>query len=356
MPNESFQDKTEKATPKRREKAREEGNVARSTEINSAVVLLVGTLTLYIVGSWFLERVQFGMVTLFRESSHLSLSIEKLDHYAMLAIQFVLEILAPVAVMILIFGLASNIVQVGFLFSLKSIQPKLNKLNPLQGFKRLFSLRSIVELIKGIIKITIVGMVAYATIKGDFEEYALLQGSQISVILQFIGKLGFNLVIRIALILFVLAILDYAYQKWEYERNLKMSKQEIKDEYKQAEGDPKVKGRIRALQRQLVINAMIQELPDADVVITNPTHLAVALKFDGDSMSSPKVVAKGARKMAERIKAIAAENNIPIVENKELARAIYKTVDVGMEIPAKFYQAVAEVLSYVYRLKNKRFD
>ena len=354
MPGDSFQEKTEKATPKRRREAREEGNVARSIEINSAVVLLAGTLTLYLVANWLIERIRMGMVYTIRESAYLNLTVMDIENYAQIAIKFMLEIVAPLALVILVIGIATNALQVGFLFSLKPLQPKLSKINPIEGFKRLFSLRSFVELIKGILKISIVGYFAYKTIKGEYDNYYLLMDSNIITIVSFIGKLAFKLILKITLILLILAILDYIYQKWDYEKNLRMSKQEIKDETRQAEGDPLVKGKIRFLQRQFVVNAMIKELPEADVIITNPVHLAVALKYDTETMTAPKVVAKGARKLAERIKQIAQEHDIPILENKELDQLLYKSVDVGMEIPSKSYYALAEVLSYVFRLKNKQ--
>ncbi len=354
-PNDSFQEKTEKATPKRRGEAREEGNVARSMEINSAAVLLVGILALYFMSSWMMSRMQWGIKFLIRQSPFIRLSIEEMDNLALIAFRFLVECVAPVTFIIFVFGIVANISQVGLMFNPKPLQPDLSKINPIEGFRRLFSLRSFVELLKGIVKISIVGYVAYTTIKNDVNTYYVLLDSTVPVIVLYIGKLAFKLVLKITLILIFLAVLDYLYQRWEFEKNIRMSREEIKEEMKQSEGDPKIKGRMRALQRQMVVNAMIRELPDADVVITNPTFLAVALKYDPASMSSPKVVAKGARKMAERIRNVAEEHGIPIVENKELAQALYKTVDVGMEVPTKFYQAVAEVLSYVYRLKGKRF-
>ncbi|MBN2008087.1 flagellar biosynthesis protein FlhB [candidate division KSB1 bacterium] len=353
--DDSFQEKTEKATPKRRGEAREEGNVARSMEINSATVLLVGILALYFLSGWMLSHMQWGIKFLIQQSPFIELSVEDLDNFAMIAIRFLLECVAPLAFIILVFGIVANVLQVGLMFNLKPLQPNFNKINPIEGFKRLFSMRSLVEFIKGLIKIFIVGYIAYLTIKSDFQTFYLLLDSHIPVIVLQLGKLAFKLVLKTTLILVILAILDYLYQRWEFEKNIRMSKQEIRDESRQSEGDPKVRGRIRALQRQIVVNAMIKELPEADVVITNPTQLAVALKYDTASMTAPKVVAKGARKMAERIRNIAVEHGIPIVENKELAQALFKTVDVGKEVPTKFYQAVAEVLSYVYRLKGKKF-
>jgi len=355
LPKDSFQDRTEKATPKRRLEARQEGNVARSIEINSALILLVCTLTLYFFANWMISRIKMGMAASIKHATQINLTADNLNDYALIAIQFIAENVAPLALLIILFGIAANILQVGFLVSFKSMQPKLSKINPVEGFRRLFSLRSLTELIKGILKIVIVGYVAYLTIKGEFDQYNLLMDSDIYTIVSVIGKLAFKLALKITLILAVLGVLDFLYQKWEHERNLRMTKQEVSDEHKQAEGDPLIKGKIRTMQRQFMINAMIKELPSADVVITNPVHVAVALKYESSAMAAPKVVAKGARKMAERIKSIAMEHDIPIMENPELARALYKSVDVGVEIPPKFYQAVAEVLSYIYQLKNKKF-
>lgn len=356
MPNESFQEKTEKATPKRRFEARQEGNVARSMEINSAVILLTGTLTLYFMGPWLMGRIRLGMTTIFREAVYVDLTVERMNDFAQLALSYMVINLLPLLFTILLTGITANVVQVGLIFSSKPLKPKLSKINPLKGLKRLVTLRSLLELVKSIIKLTIICYFAYTTIKGDFSNYQQLLDSDITISLAMIGSMAFKLVIKIAVVLLVMAIIDYFYQKWDHERNLKMTKQEVQDESKQTEGDPKVKSRIRSLQRQFMINAMIHELPEADVVITNPVRYAIAIRYNSQAMAAPKVIAKGARKTAERIKKIARQNDIPIVENKELARALYKTVEVGMEVPTRFYQAIAEVLSYVYRLKNKKMD
>lgn len=355
MADESFQEKTERATPKKRQQAREEGNVARSVEINSAVVLFFGTLVLYVMSGWLMNRMRMGMVVIFREAPKITLNVEDFRNLAIIVIQFMAINIIPFAIALLLIGVAANVAQVGWLFSPKSLKPKFSKLNPIEGVKRFFSVKSIVELFKGIIKIAIVGYFVYGIFKEDFESYQLLIHQNIASIVSALAGFSFKILIKTAAVFLLLAILDYTYQKYDYEKNLRMSKEDIKDEFKQAEGDPKVKGKLKSMQRQFLLNAMINELPDADVVVTNPVHLAVALKYDSEKMEAPKVVAKGARKIAERIKKIAREHNIPIVENVELARALYKTVDVGKEVPGNLYKAVAEVLSYVYRLKNKRF-
>jgi flagellar biosynthetic protein FlhB len=238
------------------------------------------------------------------------------------------------------------------MFSSESITPKFSKVDPIKGFQRLFSLRSIVELIKNIFKICIISMVAYLVIKGELANMILLMDQGISGIMTYLGRICFKIILSTAVVLVILAILDYIYQRWEYEKSLRMTKQEIKDEYKNTEGDPLIKSRIRRLQREMAKKRMMAEVPKADVIITNPTHLAIAVKYDPENMMAPKVVAKGANIIAEKIREIARENDVMIVEDKPLARVLYKIVDVNHFIPEDLYRAVAEVLAFVYEQKK----
>jgi len=229
--------------------------------------------------------------------------------------------------------------------------PKLSKLNPLQGIKKLFSLKSLNELVKSLVKVTIVGWVSVKTVMADLDSIPGLMQLGVYDILAFIGKVAFRIGLYTCLVLIVLAIFDYIFQRWQHEKGLKMSKQEVKDENKMTEGDPAVKARIRSIQREMAQRRMMEAVPEATVVITNPTHLAIALKFESD-FHAPVLVAKGAGKLAERIREVARANDVPVVEQKPLARTLYKAVEIGDFIPAELYRAVAEILAYVYRIKG----
>ncbi len=354
MADESFQEKTEPASPRKRREAREEGNVAKSTEVNSAIVLLFGVAGLRIFGGRMMQQIKDCFHWVWTHMDTIDFSTSSMPGYLWSGVGYMSLIMAPIVMVLVIAALASNIVQVGFMFSGKALAPKFNKINPLSGIKRMFSMKSMLEVVKGIFKILIVSYMGYVTIQAELTTYPHLIDKDVSEIIGFVGIMGYKLGIRAGVILLVLAVFDYAYQKYEYEKKLRMTKQEVKEEYKRTEGDPIIKSRIRALQRERARQRMLQDVPEADVVLTNPTHLAVALKYDPEKGTAPVVVAKGARLIAERIKAIAKENDVPVIENKPLARMLYKTVQIGGEIPMELYKAVAEILAYVYRLKGKR--
>jgi len=263
----------------------------------------------------------------------------------------VFVLLFPLLLAIFSIALLVNYFQVGFVLSTDSIQPKLSKINPISGFQRLFSIRSLVELTKNVFKIFVVAFLVYITIKGEIENFIPLSDQSVGEILVYIGRLAFKIVFRTCLLLIILAIFDYLYQRWEFEKNLKMSKQEVKDELKQTEGDPIIKARIKRLQREAARKRMMASVPKADVVITNPTYLAVAIHYDQSKMSAPKVVAKGRGHIAEKIRKIATENKVAIVEDKPMAQILYKMVNVDEVIPTNLYKAVAEVLAFVYSMK-----
>jgi flagellar biosynthetic protein FlhB len=260
--------------------------------------------------------------------------------------------IAPFLITSLVAGLAINYGQVGFLFTTKTIEPKLSKINPLEGFKRIFSKRSLVDLVKAIIKLAIIGSIVYTEIKKNVGNIGLWYTGNLFGTINLLGNSVFNLAIKIGIILLIFAILDYGYEWWRYELDLMMTKQEVKDEYKLMEGDPQVRSRIRAKQRELGMRRMMQEIPKADVVITNPTHYAVALSYNPDD-DAPVVVAKGQGYLALKIKEVAQRNGIVITENKPLAKALFTSTDVGQMIPSELFHAVAEVLAYVYNLKGK---
>jgi flagellar biosynthetic protein FlhB len=252
----------------------------------------------------------------------------------------------------LLLGIGGNVVQFGFLFAPEAIKLRWDNVLPTKGFERLFSRRTAVETVKAFLKIGLIGLTAWITVSGRTDELLAMMNSNLAGFYPAIGSLASLVMLRVGLVMLALALVDYVYQRWEYAESLKMSKQEVKDEYRQMEGDPLIKARIRRLQQEASRRRMFAELPKADVVITNPTHLAVALRYDGATMDAPVVVAKGARLMAERIKSIAAEHKIPVMENKPLARALYAGVPVGAQVPSTFFAAIAEVLAFVYQTQG----
>ena len=266
--------------------------------------------------------------------------------------QYIMTVI-PLMVAVVLVAFLANVMQVGFMIAPEKLTPEMSKISPIKGFGRLFSKQSFMELFKSLAKLAIVGGVAYWTVLGEMDNLDVLGKMEVAGICLYILKVILKIVIRVSVIMIILAAIDYVFQKWQFEEQLKMTKQEVKEEHKQSEGDPQVKSRIRKLQMDAARKRMMQEVPKADVVVTNPVHLAVAVKYDNFAMNAPQVVAKGAELVAEKIKAVAGEHGVPIVENKELAQSLYKTVEVGEEVPSDFYQAIAEVLAYVYRLKGK---
>ncbi len=350
---EGSDEKTEAPTPKRRSEAREKGNVARSTEINSVLVLLTGLMMLRIFSPWMFNQIKAEFYTTYKLIGNPVMTDAALKELFVHSILVLGKLIAPVVLGIVFIGVVANIMQIGFLLTGKPLVPKFEKINPLKGFQRMFSMRSLVETIKNLAKVVVVGLVAFLTVRGEFETMTQLAHTSVGAIWVFILQTGFTVILRVALVLIVIAILDYAYQRYDYEKNLKMSHQEIKEERKQMEGDPKVKSRIRQLQSEMARRRMMQEVPKATVVVTNPTYIAIAIRFEPAEMDTPVVLAKGKRIMAQRIKDIATEEKIPVVEDKPLARAMYDKVEPGEHIPMEFFTAVAEILAYVYRLKNK---
>lgn len=353
MPEDSFQEKTEPATARKREKARNKGQVAKSPEISSALTLLAGVIILRLLAPGFYQHLSGLMIGLFRNVSQFEITEDNIRGYLIVGILGIAKIIGPLLGGLVLVAVGSQQIQVGFLFTLEPLQPKFSQLDPVKGLSRIFSSKSFVKLLVSLIKLIIIGTVAYLTIKAQLNNFLPLLDMSVGQILIFMGRLIFLLTIRVSLAMLFLAMADYAYQKWEYEKSLRMTKKEVEDERKELEGDPKIKARIRSIQRRMAKQRMMDEVPKADVVITNPTSLAIALKYDAGSSSAPLVIAKGARLLAERIKEIAESHDIPIVENKSLAQALYKSVEIGYEIPDAFYRAVAEVLSYVYQLGKK---
>jgi len=353
MADQSSEEKTEQATPKKRQDAREKGEVAKSRELPSVAVLLASLLTFVFFGSYMYSHINMIMKNLFSLPFSKELKVlDFIDFAQEIVISFLVS-LGPLLALIVVAAILSNIMQVGFMLSGKAIMPKLSKLDPIKGFGRLFSKQSVMELLKTLFKLVIVSSIGYFTIRNEMKNIYLLGDMDLDSIVVYVLVTTFKLFVRCALAMIVIVIADYAFQKYEFENKLKMTKQEVKDEHKNTEGDPQVKARIRSIQAEMARKRMMQDVPDADVIITNPTRLAIAIKYDGSAMNAPKLIAKGAGEIAKKIREIAQKHGIPIVENKKLARSMYSQVEIDQEVPANLYQAVAEVLAYIYKLKAK---
>ena len=344
--------KTEQATPKRKQEARERGQIARSVELNSAIILLTALITIRYVGPYLLNSM--GKLTVFTyENLSADFGMENVYSYTIFYMMEIFKMVAPILMMMLIVGLIVNYMQVGVLFTIQPLTPKLSKISPIAGFQRLFSRRSLIEFVKSMLKLTVIAWLGYEGVKSALPQLIPAMDMQGAEAIKFVGELTSNILTRIIIALLVIAALDFLYQRWEYGESLKMSKQEIKDEFRQAEGDPMIKARIRQIQREMARRRMFESIPKATVVITNPTHVAVALEYK-DGMQSPVVLAKGERVIAEKIKEVARKHNVPIVENPPLARTLLKQCPVGAPISPDLFEAVAEVLAFVYRMNRKK--
>ncbi len=354
MADDSFQEKTEQATQKRRTESRKEGKVPKSSELNSAVVLLTAFVALSLTGTRFFAKLSSGFRIYYQEIARMPVTTDDMQHYAYLGAKSVFFLLLPFLSAIMLAGVAAGVGQSGFLWTFKPLKPSFSKMNPAKGLKRLFSPKSSVELLKNGLVLIIITSVAYDAIMSIKDTFLTLTHEDVDSILMFIASSMLKVGIRTALALLILAFFDFLYQRWQNQRDMRMTKKEVKDEQMQAEGDPKVKSAIRSMQEKLTRQRMMSSIAEADVVITNPTHLAVALKYDPGQMGAPIVLAKGARLIAQRIKDIAKEHNIPIYENKPLARSLFKLCDIGTRVPPELFQAVAEVFAHVYQLKERR--
>ncbi|OGI22984.1 MAG: flagellar biosynthesis protein FlhB [Candidatus Melainabacteria bacterium RIFOXYA12_FULL_32_12] len=350
-------ERTEKATDKRRGKTRKEGNIPKSQDLNQAVTLAAGTYIIFLFAPSIMTKFIASAINTFSHLDPNLISREGLIGYFTPHIYLLFDILTPIMLLMMICGIAINFAQVGPYFSLEPLKPKFDKLNPagmVQGFKKFFNLKSIVELVKSFIKMIIVAGIAYSVINSYQQEMLALLGADVQLSLSLIGTVIFDMITQITIVLIFLGILDKKYQAYEFEKSIKMTKEEIKDERKDADGNPEVKAKIRSIQMQFAMQRMMSAVPTADVVVTNPTHYAVVLRYDTQIAPTPQVVAKGVDFVAFKIKEIAKHNNIPIIENKPLARTLYKIVPLDGLIPAELYVAVAEVLAFVYKTnKNK---
>lgn len=345
-------EKTEKPTPKKLSDARQKGQVARSMEIPKALVFLGVVSLFFAIPSFFIERIKTMMKLFYEKQLNAEVTIPNMLELMDRLMREMLIILAPVFAVAALFALASGYLQFGFLFSWEPVKMSLNKINPINGFKQIFSLKSVIEFVKSIIKIVVIGTIAYLSIVNEINTMMAMASVPVDGILKYAIHTGVVLALQVATALMILAILDYYYQKYEHIKQLRMSKQDIKEEMKNIYGDPLIKSKIKQKQVQAAVQRMMQQVPTADVVITNPTHYAVAIKYDKNTMTAPVVVAKGADYVAFKIRELAKQNDIVIMENKPLARALYDQVELDQTIPGDLFKAVAEVFAYVYKVKR----
>ncbi len=349
----AFDDKTEAATPRKREEVRKEGRVAKSTDLVSAVGLLASLALLKSAGPWIMS----GLSDLFRHSfTHLHSQSVGVDNLSQLAADYgtrFFKLCVPVAIGTAVVGFTANVMQVGLKVTPKAIAPMFNRLDPFKGVARLVSGRSFFEVVKATAKICVVVYFIYSFLKAQYPAIIDIGTMSVQDMAATAGQLCWALMMRGCLAVLVIGVVDYIYQRFSFENSIKMTKQEVKDEYKRTEGNPEVKGQLRARQRAMARRRMVTEVASADFVLTNPTHYAVALKYDAETMSAPAVVAKGQRLLAQKIKEIAAQNGVPVIENPPVARLLYKTVEIGRQVPEELYQTVAEILAYVYQLGKK---
>lgn len=350
---EDQEERTEEATQTRRDEFRRRGQVAHSREVASAAVILVAAVGISGLSQFFLSQLfelfqrSFGLdlVTAVREGDFWALTKFAGTKFAILV--------APVFGVFAILSVLSVTLQIGFLQVEDALQPKLERINPLNGLGRLFSLKGLVEGFKAALKLGVMSLITYLVLRKELQNIPGLLKLSLAESGKFLGHVLFKLLFSLGLGVVAIAVLDYFFQRWDLERQMRMTKEEVKQENKNQQGDPLIKARIRKIQRQAASRKMLQDVPKADVIVTNPTHIACALKYSAD-LPAPQLIAKGGDLMAEKIKEIAREHGIPVVENKPLARTIFKTLKIGQIIPRELYVAVAEVLSYVYKLKRRK--
>ncbi len=347
-------DKTEEATAKKKKTAREEGQVAKSTEISTALMLLAVFFGMKSFSGFMYER----LLAVFKHNTRLiseinsTFTVDFLKNYITYMFVQIIIIAAPIFAISAVVGLISNLAQIGWAPTTKPLKPNFKRMNPLSGIKRLFSAQALVELLKSSVKVFLIGYVLYTTAMSRKELIFSLAYMDLFESIGVLGQIVIDMGINVGSFYLVVGLADFVYQKFKHRKDLRMTKQEVKEEYKQAEGNPQIKGAIRQRMREVAMRRMMSDVKNADVIITNPTHYAVAIKYDGEKDAAPIVLAKGADHLAKRIKDNARENNIEIIENKPLARTLYNTCEIGKQIPPELYQAVAEILAFVYKLKN----
>lgn len=346
-------EKTLPASAQKRQRAREDGKVARSQDLASAAALLTAMLALRYLGPDMMRRMVAVSTFYFNEFNDLLPEADSVQNLTYETLAALVPLALPFMVLMVLGGVAVNLLQVGFILTGKPLTPKIEKLNPVAGFGNLFNVQALVKLVKSVLVILVVVYIAWLTVRDRFEELLNLMELSPLALAPAVGELIFAIWWRSILALFILGGLDYAFIRWQHEMNLMMTVQEAKEEMKQFEGDPLIKRRIRQMQRQMAMQRMMANVPQADVIITNPVRFAVALRYDARTMEAPKVVAKGARLVAERIRDLAMEHDVPIVQKPDLARALYQSVEVDRYVPGNLFRAVAEVLAYVYQIDRR---
>ncbi|MBN2022549.1 MAG: flagellar biosynthesis protein FlhB [Pirellulales bacterium] len=347
-------EKTQEPTQHRRMEARKQGQVAKSQDLGSAILLLLGLLVLWMAGPHLIDYLGAYSAAQFGGPAWLTTDVDTvMVHWSSVMLGMAKYVL-PILGLLLLAAIAENVLQIGFLFLPDKLAPDLSRISPMKGFGRLFSLASTMRLLFGLFKVLVIGAVAGASLYARREEILGLTALGLGESTVYLLEILLWTSVKIAIALLLLALLDFGFQRWKHERDLKMTPQEMREEMRNLEGNPEIRARRRQVQRQLAQSRTAKAVPKADVVVTNPTELAVAIRYDPQTMAAPIVVAKGAGLMAQRIRKIALENGIPIVERKPLAQALYREVDIDQPIPADKYAAVAEVLAYVYQLKGKK--
>ena len=347
------EEKTEQATPKKRRDARKEGDVLQSKEIITAISVLGLFAAMRLFMGFVTENILAFSASVFERVGTTEINQDNIMALFVEMITIFVITVGPICAVAMLLGIIPTIAQTKGLFTMKALRPKFSRLNPLSGIKKLFSLQSAVGILKGLIEVTIIGYVIYSEVAARLPKFLALMNAGVMQGMTYALISIFDLVMLICILLVFVAAADFLFQWWQFEKKLKMSKQEVKEEYKQTEGDPQIKSKIKQKQQQMAMSRMMADVPKADVVIRNPTHYAVALRYDQDANRAPQVIAKGKDHLALRIVKIAEENDVYLMEDPPLARLLYSTVDVGREIPVELYNAVAEVLTVVYRAKNK---
>jgi flagellar biosynthetic protein FlhB len=347
-------EKTEQPTSKKRQDARKKGQVAKSPEVNTAFLFIAAFAALRMFAGYLynnLEDIFTFNFTLMPNIEDIFNETFMMSYLVWIFMRIIITV-APLLAIVLLVGIVSNVIQVGFMVTTEPLNPKLSNLNPLKGVKRLFSVKSVVNLIKSLAKMTIITIAIYMMISGEIENIPGLATLDLMHSILYLGSMAVDMGITIGVLFLFIALADVIYTRFSHTKELKMTKQEVKDEYKQTEGDPTIKGKIKQKMMEVSMRRMMSDIPKADVVITNPTHYAVAIQYDKETSDAPRVVAKGADFLARKIKDKAIENNVPIVQDRQLARTIYATVNVGQTIPPELYKAVAEILAHVYKMRG----
>jgi flagellar biosynthetic protein FlhB len=350
--NNSSGERTETPSAKRRADFRKKGQVAQSREVQNAAMFTLLLLFWLFFASTFWDDIRELVISIWRSSGTYSittLSIMRLAYFLTISMAMAL---APLFLVALVTGFLATFLQIGWLFTTQPMMPDFAKLNPISGMARFFSKRSLVEVIKSLLKVGLIGWIAFKTLQGEFDDALLLAEMPVEETIRYLAKTAALIMAKVAAVMIALAVLDYGFVRYEMEEKMKMTKQEQKEEMKETEGDPHIKSKIRSIQQQMARRRMMADVPQADVVITNPTHFAVAIKYEAGKTEAPVVLAKGQDLVAEKIREIAREHDIPLVENPPVARLLHKKVEVGQSIPDEMFKAVAEILAYVYSLKG----